>query len=77
MSLNILTSKEFESHIKRMIIEKHPISMIDAIVIYCQEKNLEVETAAKLITPKMKTAIEGEAVKANMIKTGKAKLPIG
>ena len=31
MSLNILTSKEFESHIKRMIIEKHPISMIDAI----------------------------------------------
>jgi hypothetical protein len=76
MSLNILTAREFESQIKRMIIDKHPISMIDAIVLYCQEKNLEIETAAKLITPKMKSAIEGEAIKSKMIKTGKARLPI-
>jgi hypothetical protein len=76
MSLNILTAKEFESQIKRMIIDKHPITMIDAIVLYCQEKNIEIETAAKLITPKMKNAIEGEAVKAKLIKTGKARLPI-
>ena len=76
MSLKILTAKEFESQIKRMIIDKHPITMIDAIVLYCQEKNLEIETAAKLITPRMKVAIEGEAIKAKLIKTGKARLPI-
>ena len=76
MSLNILTAKEFESQIKRIIVDKHPITMIDAIVLYCQEKNLEIETAAKLITPRMKCTIEGEAIKSRMIKTGKARLPI-
>lgn len=76
MSLNILTSKEFESQIKRLIIDKHPITMLDAVLLYCEQKGIEVETAASLITPRMKTTIEGEAIKARMIKTGKARLPI-
>ena len=51
MNLNILTSKEFERHITGIMREKHPITMIDAIVLYCEEKNIEIETAAALVSP--------------------------
>jgi len=75
MSLKILTQKEFESEIKQVQRDKHPITMIDAILEYCTMKNIEVETAASLITPRMKSAIEGEAMKLKMI-APKARLPI-
>jgi hypothetical protein len=77
MNLKILTQKEFEGEIKALIREKHPITMLDAVLLYCEQKNLEVETAASLITPKMKSVIEGEAIKAKLISTGKARLPLG
>ena len=76
MNLKILTSKEFENEIKSPIREKYPISMLDAVLLYCEQKNIEVETAASLITPRMKSTIEGEAIKALLITTGKARLPI-
>ena len=75
MSLKILTQKEFEAEIKQIQTKKHPITMIDAIIEYCTEKNIEVETAATLITPRMKSSIEGEAMKLKMI-APKARLPI-
>lgn len=75
MSLKILTQKEFEAEIKQIQIKKHPITMIDAILEYCTIKNIEVETAATLITPRMKSSIEGEAMKLKMI-APKARLPI-
>jgi hypothetical protein len=49
--------------------------MIDAVLEYCTIRNVEVETAASLITPRMKSAIEGEAMKLKMI-AQKARLPI-
>ena len=75
MSLKILTQKEFEAEIKQIQIKKYPITMIDAILEYCIQKNIEVETAATLITPRMKSSIEGEAMKLNMI-APKARLPL-
>lgn len=75
MNLKILTQKEFEQEIKKIQREKHPITMIDAILEFCSERNLEIETAASLITPRMKSTIEGEAMKINMI-APKARLPI-
>lgn len=76
MSLNILTPKEFESHIKKLVIEKYPITMIEAVLLFCEERNIEIETAAGLITPKMKASIEAEAIKARMITVNRARLPI-
>ncbi len=75
MNLNILTQKEFETEIKKMQFDKHPITMIDAIIEYCTIKNIEVETAASLITPRMNSSIEGEAMKLKMI-APKARLPL-
>lgn len=75
MNLKILTQKEFEAEIKKIQKDKYPITMIDAVLEFCSERNLEVETAASLITPRMKSAIEGEAMKLKMI-APKARLPI-
>ena len=75
MSLKILTQKEFEAEIKQIQRDKFPITMIDAVLEYCTMKNVEVETAASLITPRMKSAIEGEAMKLKML-AQKARLPI-
>jgi hypothetical protein len=76
VKLNILTTKEFETSIRSIMREKSPITMIEAIVMFCQTNNLEIETAASLVTPRMKSVIEGEAIKERLIFTGKARLPI-
>lgn len=76
-SLKILTQKEFESAIKEIMKVKSPITMIDAILYFCEQTNVEVETAASLISNKMKGVIENEAIKQNMIHNSSAKLPIG
>lgn len=75
MNLNILTPKEFERHITEIMKIKHPITMIDAIVMYCDEKNIEIETAAALVSPRMKSKIESEAVKSNLM-SKRNRLPI-
>lgn len=75
-NLNILTAKEFEIEIKALVKQKFPITVLDAILFYCEQKNLEVETMAKLITPRMKSIIETESIKERLIFTKKARLPI-
>ena len=74
--LNILTPKEFENHIKELMKIKSPITMIDAVLLFCEQNNLEVETAASLISNKMKNVMESEAIKGKMIATKHAKLPM-
>ncbi len=37
------------------------IPYIDAVVLYCEEKNFEIEVAAKLISGVLKSKIETEA----------------
>jgi hypothetical protein len=73
--LKILTSKEFEVKIKS-IMEKSHISMIESIIHYCEVNKLEIETAASLISPRMKSEIENEAINSRMIISKKARLPI-
>ena len=75
-SLRILSQKEFETSIKEIMEVKHPISMIDAILLFCEQTNVEVETAAALISNKMKGVIENEAIKQNLIHNKHARLPI-
>ena len=74
--LNILSPKEFEGKIKEIMKAKSPITMIDAVLLFCEQNNLEVETAASLISSKMKHVIESEAIKGKMIATKTAKLPL-
>jgi anthranilate phosphoribosyltransferase len=75
-SLRILNQKDFENTIKEIMKSKAPITMIEAILFYCESKKIEVETAASLITPRMKSEIEAEAIGARMLLNRPARLPI-
>lgn len=73
--LKILNSKEFESKIKTQMLSKS-MTMIESIIHYCEKNGIEIETAASLISPRMKSEIESEAISSRMIISKKARLPI-
>ena len=73
--LKILNSKEFEKEVKSLMQSKM-MSMIDAIVFYCEQRGIEIETAAALVSPRLKSEIEAEAIASRMIISKKARLPI-
>lgn len=75
ISLKILSSKDFEKEIKSLMQTKS-MSIIDAIVFYCEKRGIEVETAASLVSPRLKSEIEAEAIASRMIISKKARLPI-
>jgi len=66
----------FVEEIEKLCIEKN-IEYIDAVVIWCEKNNLEIETAAYWIKkdPTMKSKIQAEAENLKILKSG-AKLPI-
>jgi hypothetical protein len=66
----------FIEEIEKLCISKN-IEYIDAVVIWCERNNLEVETAAAWIKkdPAMKSKIQAEAENLNVLKRG-ARLPL-
>ena len=65
---------EMEKFSKRIIelVEKDNIGYIDAITEYCEDIGLEIEVAAKLITPFIVSKITEEAMGNNLIE----KIPV-
>lgn len=75
LGLKIMSSKDFEIKIKTMMIESS-MTMIESVIHYCQSNGIEIETAASLISPRMKSEIETEAISSRMMISKKARLPI-
>ena len=71
----MLDTKSFSIKIEE-ISNELKISYMDAIVLYCEENEIEVETAAKLINSKIKDTIAYEASKLNMMKEKINSLPV-
>jgi hypothetical protein len=67
--INIKTSSEFVIEIEMMVKDRN-CEYIDAVMLYCEKNNIEVETAAELI--KQNTVLKGklqyEAELLNMVK---------
>ena len=59
------------------LVQEKKMEYIDAVLLYCTENDIEIETAASLIkgSAKMKAKIQLEAEEQNLI-TKSAKLPI-
>jgi len=72
--IDVMTKDKFSMLIETMVRD-HRISYLDAIVHWCEENEMEVETAAKLISPLIKEKMLVEAQDANVIKKS-ARLPI-
>ena len=72
-----MNSKEFSLIIEGVVKEKRPITYMDAIIWYCEQNNIEIETTSRLISKSLKEKIQVEAMNANMLKVEKSgKLPI-
>ena len=74
MALNLNSAKEFFLKIED-IVNDTKMGYMDSVLFYCEQNEMEPETAATLITGKLKQKIREEAENLNFLpKT--AKLPI-
>ena len=72
-----MNSKEFSLVIEGVVKDKRPITYMDAIIWYCEENKIEVESVGRLISKALKEKIQVEASKANLIKVEQTgKLPV-
>ena len=72
-----MNSKEFSLIIEGVVKDKRPITYMDAIIWYCEQNQLEVESVGRLISKALKEKIQVEASKANLIKVEQTgKLPV-
>jgi hypothetical protein len=59
------------------IVKESKINYIDAIVIYCEENSIEIETVSKLVSKPLKEKLKNDATELNFLKkTTRAKLPL-
>ena len=75
---NFMDKNKFSMTIENIVKDSNTtINYIDAIVNYCETKDIEVESIVKLIAPSLKEKIKAEATRLNYIKkTTKGVLPI-
>ena len=71
-----LCSQRFSSDIEQLV-KTSKINYIDAIVTYCEENSIEIESVTKLISKPLKEKLKNDAIQLNfMKKTTRAKLPL-
>ena len=66
-----MNSKEFSLIIEDIVKKHKELSNVDAIVKYCDENNIEIETTARLITKQLKEKIQHQSAQLNLLKGGK------
>lgn len=72
--IDVMTKDKFAIIIET-IVRDDDLSYLDAICHWCETNEMEIEVAAKLITPLIKEKMLVEAQDANVIKKS-ARLPI-
>ena len=71
-----LCSAQFAQDIEA-IVKDDNLGYIDAIVHYCEQNSIDVESVPKLISKPLKEKLKWEATELNYLKrTSRAKLPL-
>ena len=66
---NFMTASKFSLEIEN-IVKDGSLNYIEAIVMYCEEKSIEIEGVNKLINKPLREKLKYEAQKLNFIKKG-------
>ena len=67
----------FAQEIEGLVQVNSDMNYIDAIIHFCEQNNIDVESVPKLITKPLKEKLKGEAMELNLLKrTSHAKLPL-
>jgi len=70
-------SRKFAEEIEAIAHENKGMKYIDAIVHFCEQNNIDVESIPKLISKPLKEKLKCEAMELNLLKrTSHAKLPL-
>ena len=70
-------STRFAEEIEKLVLLNKDMNYIDAIVFFCDQNNLDVESVPKLISKPLKEKIKCDAQELNFMKrTTRAKLPV-
>ena len=68
---------KFAENIESLVLENKDMNYIDAIVHFCEQNSIDLESVPKLISKPLKEKIKCDAQELNfMKKTSRAKLPI-
>ena len=71
-----ISKEKFAEDIEAIVLNKN-MNYIDAIVLYCEENNIEIESVNKLISKPLKDKIKFVATELNYLKkTTRGKLPL-
>lgn len=71
----LIFKDEFSKQVENFVVTKH-CSYMEAILVLAEQKNLEIEYVAKMISPQIKEKLQYEAGELNMLKEKKTYLPI-
>ena len=72
-----LCQTRFTQDIEDLVKNNKDLNYIDAIVHYCDDNKIEVDSVSKLISKPLKEKIKGQAMELNFLKrTSRAKLPL-
>tara|TARA_B100001142_G_scaffold316296_1_gene355919 strand:- start:5102 stop:5356 length:255 start_codon:yes stop_codon:yes gene_type:complete len=71
-----LCQNKFTSDIETLV-QSSELNYIEAIITYCEENNIELESVNKLISKPLKEKLKAEALDLNYLKkTTRSRLPI-
>lgn len=73
-----MTASKFSMEVEEIVKTNHGnLSYIDAILVYCEQQEIELENVSKLISKPLKEKIKVDAQRMNfMKKTSRARLPL-
>ena len=76
LSNKFLCPQKFAQDIEQ-IVKISKVNYIDAIVSYCEQNSIEIDTVSKLVSKSLKEKLKCDALHLNFLKkTTKARLPI-
>lgn len=76
LNQKFLSKDKFAEEIESLVL-KSKMSYIDAIVQYCDDNSIEIETVNKLVNKPLKEKIRWEATELNYLKkTSRGRLPL-
>jgi hypothetical protein len=67
----------FAQEIEKLVQTNPDMNYIDAVIYFCEQNNIDVESVPKLISKPLKEKIKYEAMELNFLKrSSRAKLPL-
>lgn len=71
-----MNATKFSLEIENLVL-REKVNYIEAIVLFCEENNIEVDSITKLISKPLKEKLKRDAIDLNfMKKTTRARLPL-